>query len=157
MAKAEKAFEELNDPTIVYPDYYTKPFHAYSEGNLGWLPAFECEPATMSMGLRVWKDEVKVLQMSISDISKDAGFSIWSGGGGVEVQIKEWLLKHSFHTHTQRDSGPGKAPSCDPGRRQTGSWQFLGTECIPFFHDGASGDHGGPGPMRASLSNIGGA
>lgn len=43
-----------------YPTYYTVPFHAYGEGNLGWLPAFECESATMSMALRVWKAEAEV-------------------------------------------------------------------------------------------------
>lgn len=49
----------LEDPGVSYPDYYTRPFHAYAEGNLSWLAARECESATMSMALRVWKDEVK--------------------------------------------------------------------------------------------------
>lgn len=40
-----------------YPDYYTKPFHAYDEGNLCWDAAYECESATMSMALRVWPKE----------------------------------------------------------------------------------------------------
>jgi SAM-dependent methyltransferase len=34
-----------------------KPFHAYPEGNLGWLPAFEATPATLAVSLRVWKTE----------------------------------------------------------------------------------------------------
>lgn len=49
----------LTDPRIEYPSYYTLPFHAYSEGNLNWLAAQEAEPATYSMALRVWPDEVK--------------------------------------------------------------------------------------------------
>lgn len=35
------------------------PFHAYDEGNLNWLAAFEAEPATYAMALRVWPQEVK--------------------------------------------------------------------------------------------------
>lgn len=50
-------FEELKDDTVEYPDYYKVPFHAYSEGNLCWQAAFEAEPATYSMALRVWPKE----------------------------------------------------------------------------------------------------
>lgn len=50
--------EEIENPSITYPDYYTKPFHGYDEGNLNWLAAFEVEPATDAMALRVWKNEV---------------------------------------------------------------------------------------------------
>ena len=44
----------LTDARVTYPEYYLKPFHAYSEGNLNWLAAFEAESATYSMALRVW-------------------------------------------------------------------------------------------------------
>lgn len=47
----------IANPTIAYPDYYQKPFHAYTQGNLCWAAAFEAEAATYAMGLRVWKDE----------------------------------------------------------------------------------------------------
>ncbi|XP_043700764.1 uncharacterized protein LOC122651444 [Telopea speciosissima] len=41
--------DRIQDPSIVYPDYYLKPFHAYDEGNFSWLAAAEAEAATMSM------------------------------------------------------------------------------------------------------------
>ncbi|CAI9754914.1 unnamed protein product [Fraxinus pennsylvanica] len=44
-----KELESIEDRSIVYPDYYLNPFHAYDEGNLSWLAAAEAEPATMSM------------------------------------------------------------------------------------------------------------
>ena len=47
----------INNPHLVYPDYYQVPFHAYEQGNLCWKAAFEAESATYSMGLRVWKKE----------------------------------------------------------------------------------------------------
>jgi hypothetical protein len=51
--------ERRQDKAVEYPEYYLKPFHAYSEGNMCWQAAFEAEPATMAMALRVWpKDEL---------------------------------------------------------------------------------------------------
>jgi ubiquinone/menaquinone biosynthesis C-methylase UbiE len=50
-------YETIANPTLTYPAYYQVPFHAYDEGNLCWLAAFEAEPATYAMALRIWKDE----------------------------------------------------------------------------------------------------
>nr|ACN28520.1 unknown [Zea mays]ACR38298.1 unknown [Zea mays] len=47
-----EVFERIQDPNLVYPDYYLNPFHAYDEGNLSWLAAAEAEPATMSIAKR---------------------------------------------------------------------------------------------------------
>ncbi|MBD2164340.1 class I SAM-dependent methyltransferase [Calothrix membranacea FACHB-236] len=47
----------VTNPNVVYPDYYKVPFHAYNEGNLCWDAAFETEPATYAMALRVWPKE----------------------------------------------------------------------------------------------------
>ncbi|HEY9760956.1 MAG TPA: class I SAM-dependent methyltransferase [Trichocoleus sp.] len=54
---ARKVVAEITNPTVTYPDYYKVPFHAYDEGNLCWKAAFEAEPATYSMALRVWPQE----------------------------------------------------------------------------------------------------
>ncbi|WCJ30940.1 Demethylmenaquinone methyltransferase [Euphorbia peplus] len=51
-----KEFETIQNPSIVYPDYYLNPFHAYDEGNLSWLAAAEAEPATRSMVRRAVPD-----------------------------------------------------------------------------------------------------
>eukprot|EP00600_Ochromonadales_sp_CCMP1393_P009445 CAMPEP_0174970580 /NCGR_PEP_ID=MMETSP0004_2-20121128/9469_1 /TAXON_ID=420556 /ORGANISM="Ochromonas sp., Strain CCMP1393" /LENGTH=328 /DNA_ID=CAMNT_0016220341 /DNA_START=216 /DNA_END=1202 /DNA_ORIENTATION=+ len=50
-------FNNIVDSTISYPSYYTQEFHAYSEGNLNWEAACECESATMSMAIRTWPKE----------------------------------------------------------------------------------------------------
>ncbi|XP_047946077.1 uncharacterized protein LOC125192521 [Salvia hispanica] len=47
-----KEKDSIEDTSIVYPDYYLNPFHAYDEGNLSWLAAAEAEAATMSMARR---------------------------------------------------------------------------------------------------------
>ncbi len=56
-AKLESIATQLTDPNLQYPDYYQVPFHAYDRGNLCWLAAFEAEPATYAMAIRVWPDE----------------------------------------------------------------------------------------------------
>ncbi|XP_073146239.1 uncharacterized protein [Henckelia pumila] len=47
-----KEKDVIEDPSVVYPDYYLSPFHAYDEGNLSWLAAAEAEAATMSIAKR---------------------------------------------------------------------------------------------------------
>lgn len=54
---AKQALTKVSDPTVVYPDYYQVPFHAYDEGNLCWPAAFEAESATHAMALRIWPQE----------------------------------------------------------------------------------------------------
>lgn len=49
--------EQFTNPAIAYPAYYQVPFHAYDAGNLCWPAAFEAEPATYAMALRVWPQE----------------------------------------------------------------------------------------------------
>ncbi|NCJ08360.1 methyltransferase domain-containing protein [Synechococcales cyanobacterium C] len=48
---------KLTNPAVTYPSYYQVPFHAYPEGNLCWLAAFEAEAATHAMALRIWPQE----------------------------------------------------------------------------------------------------
>ena len=58
-SRVYEAFEAIKDDSMEYPEYYLKPFHAYSEGNLCWLAATEARSATYSMALRVWpKDRI---------------------------------------------------------------------------------------------------
>ncbi|XP_058756248.1 uncharacterized protein LOC131629478 isoform X2 [Vicia villosa] len=44
-----KELDSIQNKSLVYPDYYLNPFHAYDEGNLTWLAAAEAEAATKSM------------------------------------------------------------------------------------------------------------
>lgn len=48
---------QVQNPHLQYPEYYLKPFHAYEEGNLGWLPATEVEVAAYAVHSRIWKDD----------------------------------------------------------------------------------------------------
>lgn len=54
---ANQRLEQIANPSIIYPDYYQVPFHAYDQGNLCWQAAFEAESATYAMALRVWPQE----------------------------------------------------------------------------------------------------
>ena len=55
---------QVTNTAVRYPDYYQVPFHAYEKGNLCWEAAFEAEPATHAMALRVWKDEPLTWQVA---------------------------------------------------------------------------------------------
>ncbi|MBE9079467.1 class I SAM-dependent methyltransferase [Romeria aff. gracilis LEGE 07310] len=46
----------IANPHIRYPDYYQTSFHAYDEGNLGWLPAMEVEVAAKAVHARLWPE-----------------------------------------------------------------------------------------------------
>lgn len=57
LKELEALRKELEDPSLSYPAYYLKPFHAYETGNLEWLAAYEVEPATYAMGIRTFKEQ----------------------------------------------------------------------------------------------------
>lgn len=49
-------YMNINDKSIKYPNYYTKPFHGYDEGNLNWLAAHEGEAATINIAAGYWPE-----------------------------------------------------------------------------------------------------
>ncbi|TAF50066.1 MAG: class I SAM-dependent methyltransferase, partial [Oscillatoriales cyanobacterium] len=48
--------QQIENPALVYPDYYLTSFHAYDEGNLGWLPATEVEVAARAVHAKIWPE-----------------------------------------------------------------------------------------------------
>ena len=55
-ARWEDELSAIANPTLTYPRYYTTSFHAYEEGNLGWLPAMEVDVAARAVHARIWPD-----------------------------------------------------------------------------------------------------
>lgn len=51
----EKERVQLQNNDLVYPDYYVRSFHAYEEGNLGWLPAMEADVAGKTVHAKIWE------------------------------------------------------------------------------------------------------
>ncbi|NDJ16495.1 class I SAM-dependent methyltransferase [Myxacorys almedinensis] len=49
-------FDQVHNPDLAYPEYYLRPFHAYTEGNMGWQPATEVEVAAHAVHARIWKN-----------------------------------------------------------------------------------------------------
>jgi len=52
----ENIYKMKNNQSMIYPLYYTRPFHGYDDGNLNWLAALEGEAATLSMAVNYWKN-----------------------------------------------------------------------------------------------------
>lgn len=46
----------VQDPSLVYPEYYLRSFHAYDDGNLGWEAATEVEVAAYAVHARIWPE-----------------------------------------------------------------------------------------------------
>ncbi len=46
----------VENPHLVYPDYYLRPFHAYDAGNLCWEAATEVEVAAYAVHAGIWPD-----------------------------------------------------------------------------------------------------
>lgn len=53
--------DKLLDKSLIYPDYYLQPFHAYDEGNLSWQAAMEVESAALTVHAQIYTKEPKEL------------------------------------------------------------------------------------------------
>lgn len=69
MDKLQKEYDSLFNKRIEYPSYYTKPFHAYDEGNLSWQAAMEVESAALSVHAHIYTGSLK-------DLRKDGDYSL---------------------------------------------------------------------------------
>lgn len=49
----------VEDPELIYPQYYLRSFHAYEKGNLSWDAALEVEVAAYAVHARIWNDTGK--------------------------------------------------------------------------------------------------
>jgi ubiquinone/menaquinone biosynthesis C-methylase UbiE len=76
---------QVSDPSVTYPDYYNVPFHAYDEGNLCWLAAFEAESATYSMAMRVWLAE-KLTWQTAQDRLRSSFHAVLAAHGPQQVK-----------------------------------------------------------------------
>jgi ubiquinone/menaquinone biosynthesis C-methylase UbiE len=47
---------QVQNPQLIYPDYYLRSFHAYEQGNLNWDAAMEVEVAAYAVHARIWQD-----------------------------------------------------------------------------------------------------
>ena len=45
---------QIQNPQLVYPDYYCQSFHAYEHGNLSWEAAMEVEVAAYAVHAGIW-------------------------------------------------------------------------------------------------------
>lgn len=120
----EEELRAIANPTLAYPRYYTTSFHAYEEGNLGWLPAMEVDVAARAVHARIWPegDERagingdaslrqayhKILKAAIEQSSKSTPSNIVDLGCGVGAS-----------TRTLQDSFPGS--------------QATGVDLSPYF------------------------
>jgi ubiquinone/menaquinone biosynthesis C-methylase UbiE len=106
----QQQLSQITNPNVVYPSYYNVPFHAYDEGNLCWLAAFEAESATYSMAMRVWLNE-KLTWQTAQDRLRSSFHTVLSDHGpqrvenildmGCSVGISTLTLHHYYVSQSQ--------------------------------------------------------
>ena len=52
----ETQLTQVQNPALVYPEYYLRSFHAYEAGNLNWEAALEVEVAARAVHAGIWQD-----------------------------------------------------------------------------------------------------
>ncbi|MGK7887679.1 MAG: class I SAM-dependent methyltransferase [Crocosphaera sp.] len=52
----QEELANVENPNLVYPDYYVCSFHGYDTGNLSWESALEVESAAYSVHASIWPD-----------------------------------------------------------------------------------------------------
>ncbi|KJH72460.1 class I SAM-dependent methyltransferase [Aliterella atlantica] len=52
----EVELAQVENPQLIYPEYYLRAFHAYDNGNLNWEAALEVEVAAYAVHADIWKD-----------------------------------------------------------------------------------------------------
>lgn len=116
--------EEIEDASLSYPWYYTQPFHGYDEGNLNWQAAFEVEPATQAMALRVWKDETTISPLEAQTRLRR----------GIFNDIHAFYLRHNL-TPPQRilDIGCSVGVSTQWIAEEWVNAQVTGLDLSPYF------------------------
>jgi ubiquinone/menaquinone biosynthesis C-methylase UbiE len=117
--------DQMTNPSVTYPDYYNVPFHAYDEGNLCWLAAFEAESATYSMAMRIWREETLTWQVA-QDRLRSSFHAVLSDHGpqrvkdildiGCSVGISTLTL-HRYYT----------------SKAQAGSIRTVGLDLSPYM------------------------
>lgn len=51
-----KEWEIVNNPNLIYPEYYLTSFHAYEKGNMSWEAAIEEEVAALAVHAGIWPE-----------------------------------------------------------------------------------------------------
>lgn len=105
--KLTDIYEQVNNKSIEYPSYYTRPFHGYDTGNLNWLAALEGEAATLSMAVNYWKGNdpettekwlrhniTQNIQQYIDNFSANSASSILDVGCSIGISTE--YLYNSF-------------------------------------------------------------
>jgi ubiquinone/menaquinone biosynthesis C-methylase UbiE len=111
-AKLEAIATELTDPNLQYPSYYNVPFHAYDAGNLCWLAAFEAEPATYAMAMRVWLNEA-ITWETAQDRLRNSFLNILGEQGPGQVQdILDVGCSVGISTRSMQQFYQARQPDC---------------------------------------------
>lgn len=111
------------DKKMIYPSYYTMPFHGYDDGNLDWEAAKETEAATVSISANYWKgaDPYDAQEWLRQNITKNIADYIG------EVQHNEFIPRRAL------DVGCSVGISTEYLKQQFPQSDVTGMDMSPYF------------------------
>ena len=88
----DAALAAATDPSVVLPQYYLSPFHAYADGNLSWEAALEVEIAGQSVFATVMDPANKAVRADGAAVMRNAFHAIAksiAAKGGANTEVSE--------------------------------------------------------------------
>jgi SAM-dependent methyltransferase len=122
-------YQKLNSPSVEYPGYYLKPFHAYDEGNLSWDAAMEVESAALTVHARVFSSDVTTRGLRCDG---DANLR-----NNFHLNMLEAFREQSFSPTSILDLGCSTGLSTLKLRESFPLSRIIGLDLSPYYLAGA--------------------
>lgn len=122
----EVEFQKLRIPSMQYPDYFLKPFHAYDEGNMSWQAAVELESAALSVHATVYSTTTSGKR----ELRRDGDFMLRDN---FHSKMKEMFLEANFTPTSIIDLGCSSGLSTLKLHDSFPSARVIGMDLSPYY------------------------
>lgn len=130
-AELEVEFQKLQVPSLQYPDYFLKPFHAYDEGNMSWQAAIEVESAALSVHAPIYSTNAT----GKKELRSDGDFMLRDN---FHKKMKEMFQEAKFEPTSIVDLGCSTGLSTLKLHDSFPSARVIGLDLSPYYLSVAS-------------------
>ena len=115
--------KELEDSSIIYPNYFLQSFHGYEDGNLEWKAAMEGEVATYSVSVGYWTD---------TNYAVAEKWMRYNASENINHYLKSQNIQHTNINYVL-DLGCSMGISSEHLHRQFIHANIIGLDLSPYF------------------------